>query len=161
MGSKNCVRYHHPLLHVNQKGAVFYEDRDSDCSDLPDLNEINFEEMDSNSDSDEVETFHVDVSHVTRAGAVSLQTLVCDVKAGGKSQRIIVLLDSGSNSTLIDQALASKLRAKVVQGPVTRKVDRQVEVESSLVSFVLTDVDGRHSQVLEAWTVKDLSLIHI
>jgi len=159
-GIKNCVRYHHPLLHVNQKGAVFYEDRDSDCSDLPDLNEINFEEMDSNSDSDEVETFHVDVSHVARAGAVSLQTLVCDVKAGGKSQRIIVLLDSGSNSTLIDQALASKLRAKVVQGPVTRKVnyvDRQVEVESSLVSFVLTDVDGRHSQALEAWTVKDLA----
>ncbi len=70
------------------------------------------------------------------------------------------MLDSGSNSTLIDQALASKLKAKVVQGPVTRKVnyvDRQVEVESSLVSFVLTDVDGRHSQVLEAWTVKDLA----
>ncbi len=31
----------------------------------------------ANSDSDEVETFHVDVSHVARAGAVSLQTLVC------------------------------------------------------------------------------------
>ncbi len=122
-GIKNCVRYHHPLLHVNPKIAVFHEDRDSDCSDLPDLNEINFEEMDSNSDSDEVETFHVDVSHVARAGAVSLQTLVGDVKAGGKSQRIIVLLDSGSNSTLIDQALASKLKAKVVQGPVTRKVN--------------------------------------
>ncbi len=159
-GINNCVRYNHPLLHVNPKIAVFYEDRDSDCSDLPDLSEINFEEMECNSNSDKVQTFHVDVSHMARASAVSLQTLVCDVKAGGKSQRIIVLLDSGSNSTLIDQALASKLRAKVVQGPVTRKVnyvDRQVEVESSLVSFVLTDVDGSHSQVLEAWTVKDLA----
>jgi hypothetical protein len=107
--------------------------------------------MDSNSDSDKVETFNVDVSHVARAGAVSLQTIVCDVKAGGKSQWIIILLDSGSNSTLIDQALASKLKARVVQGPVTRKVnyvDRQVQVESSLVSFVLTDVDSRDSQVL-------------
>ncbi len=69
------------------------------------------------------------------------------------------MLDSGSNSTLIDQALASKLKAKVAQGPVTRKVnyvDRQVQVESSLFSFVLADVDGRHSQVLEAWVVKDL-----
>ncbi len=69
------------------------------------------------------------------------------------------MLDSRSNSRLIDQALASKLKAKVVQGPVTRKVnyvDRQVEVESSLVSFVLTDINSRHSQVLEAWTVKDL-----
>jgi len=122
-GIKNCVRYHHPLLHINPKVAVFYVDRDSDCSELPDLSEINFEEMDSNSDSDEVETFHVDVSHVARAGAVSLQTLVYNVKAGGKSQRIIVLLDSGSNSTLIDQALASKLKAKVVQGPVTREVN--------------------------------------
>ena len=79
--------------------------------------------MDSNNDSDEVETFHSDVSHVARAGAVSLQTIVCDVKAGGKSQWIIILLDSGSNSTLIDQALASKLKAKVVQGPVTREVN--------------------------------------
>jgi hypothetical protein len=69
------------------------------------------------------------------------------------------LLDSGSNSMLIDQTLASKLKAKVVQGPVTRKVnyvDRQVQVESSLFSFVLADVDSRHSQVLEDWTVKDL-----
>jgi hypothetical protein len=114
-------------LHINQKNAVFYEDRDSDCSELPDLREINFEEMDSNSNSAEVETFHVDVSHVARAGAVSLQTLVCDVKAGGKSQRIIALLDSGSNSTLIDQALASKLKAKVVQGPVTRKVNLLID----------------------------------
>jgi len=69
------------------------------------------------------------------------------------------LLDSGSNSTLIDQTLASKLKAKVVQGPVTRKVNyihRQVQVESCLVSFVLADIDGRHSQVPEAWMVKDL-----
>ena len=52
-------------------------------------------------------------------------------------------LDSGSKSTLIDQALASKLKAKIVQGPVTRKVnylDRQVQVESSVVSLVLSDV---------------------
>jgi hypothetical protein len=85
-GITNFVRYHHPLLHINPKVAVFYEDRDSYCSELPDLSEINFEEMDSNSDSDKVETFNVDVSHVARAGAVSLQTIVCDVKAGGKSQ---------------------------------------------------------------------------
>ncbi len=100
-GIKNCVRYRHPRLRINPKTSVLYEDRDSDCSDLPDLNEINFEEFKSNSDS-EVETFHVDVYQVARDGAVGLQTLVCDVKAGCKSQRIIVLLDSGSNSTLID-----------------------------------------------------------
>ncbi len=44
---------------------------------LPDLSEINSEEMDSNNDFDEVETFHMDVSHVARAGSAKK-------KAGGK-----------------------------------------------------------------------------
>jgi len=42
-GIKNCVRYHHPLLHINPKVAVFYKDRDSYCNELPDLSEINFD----------------------------------------------------------------------------------------------------------------------
>ncbi len=46
------------------------------------MSKINFEEMESNtSNSDEIETFHMDVSHVARDGAVSLHTLDCDAKA--------------------------------------------------------------------------------
>ncbi len=75
--------------------------------------------MESGSDnSDEVpeqsETFHTDVFGVARDGAISLQTLLCDIRTKSGTTQVVVLLDSGSNSTLIDQALASKLKAEVV-----------------------------------------------
>ena len=99
--------------------------------------------MESGSDnSDEApeqsEAFHTDVFGVARDGAISLQTLVCNIKTESGTRQVVVLLDSGSNSSLIDQALASKIKAKVVDGPIVRKVnyvDRQVEVKSDLVSF--------------------------
>ncbi len=142
-GVKGCQRFHHRLLHPSTKSTVFYEDRDSDCSTLPDLDQINFDDLESGSDnSDEVpeqsETFHTDVFGVARDGAISLQTLVCDIRTKSGTKQVVVLLDSGSNSTLIDQALASKLKAEVVDGPIVRKVnyvDRQVEVKSDLVSL--------------------------
>ncbi len=115
-GVKGCQRFHHRLLHPSTKSTVFYEDRDSDCSTLPDLDQINFDDLESGSDnSDEVpeqsETFHTDVFGVARDGAISLQTLVCDIRTKSGTKQVVVLLDSGSNSTLIDQALASKLKA--------------------------------------------------
>jgi len=73
---------------------------------------------------------------VARDGVISLQILVCDFKV------VAALLNSCSNSILINQALASKLKAKIVASPKSRKVnyiDRQVEVKSSLVSFELAN----------------------
>jgi hypothetical protein len=72
---------------------------------------------------------------VARDRAISLQTLVCDIKTESGTRQVVVLLDSGSNSSLIDQDLASKLKAEVRDGPIIRKVnyfDRQVEVKSDL-----------------------------
>jgi hypothetical protein len=43
--------------------------------------------------------------------------LVCDIKVGAETRQVVVLLDSGSSSTLIDQALASKPKAKTVRVP--------------------------------------------
>ncbi len=66
-------------------------------------------------------------------------------KVGDKARIVVVLLDSGSYSTLIDQAMADRLKAKVGQGPISRKVnyvDRQVEVKSSLVSFDLANPEA-------------------
>jgi hypothetical protein len=68
---------------------------------------------------------------VARDRAISLQSLVCDIKTESGTKQIVVLLDSGSNSSLIDQDLAPKLKAEVRDGPIVRKVnyvDRQVEV---------------------------------
>ncbi len=74
-------------------------------------------------------------------GAISLQTLVCDIKTKSGINQVIVLLDSGSNSSLIDQALVSKLKAKVIEGPIVRKVnyvDGRVEVRSDQVYMNLS-----------------------
>jgi hypothetical protein len=79
---------------------------------------------------------------VARDGVISLQILVCDFKVGAKTKVVAALLNSCSNSILINQALASKLKAKIVASPKSRKVnyiDRQVEVKSSLVSFELAN----------------------
>ncbi len=97
---------------------------------------------------------------VARDGAISLQTLVCDIKTECGTRQVVVLLDSGSNSSLIDQDLASKLKAEVRDGPIVRKVnyvDRQVEVRSDLVSFELINPDTNYSRAVLAWTVKDLA----
>ena len=47
---KSCKRFHHRLLHPRANSTVFYEDRDSDCSYLPDLDQINFEDLESGSE---------------------------------------------------------------------------------------------------------------
>jgi hypothetical protein len=78
---------------------------------------------------------------VATDGAISLQTLVCDIKTKSGINQVIVLLDSGSNSSLIDQALVSKLKAKVIEGPIVRKVnyvDGRVEVRSDQVYMNLS-----------------------
>ncbi len=97
---------------------------------------------------------------MTRDGAFSLQTLVCDIKTESGTKEVVVLLDSGSKSSLIDQDLVSKLKAEVRDGPIVRKVnyvDRQVEVKSDLVSFQLVNIDTNYSGAVLAWTVKDLA----
>jgi len=89
-----------------------------------------------------------------------LQTLVCDIRTESGTKQVVVLLDSGSNSSLIDQALASKIKAKVVDGLIVRKVnyvDRQVEVKSDLVSFELVNPNNKFSRTVLAWTVENLA----
>ncbi len=164
-GVRGCKRFHHKLLHPSTKSTVFFEDRDSDCSTLPDLDQINLDDLESGSEdsgkgAEQSETFHTDVFGVARDGAISLQTLVCDIKTKSGTKQVVVLLDSGSNSSLIDQDLASKLKAEVRDGPIVRKVnyvDRQVEVKSDLVSFQLINPVTNYSRTALDWTVKDLA----
>jgi hypothetical protein len=98
------------------------------------LDQINFDDLESGSEesgkgAEQSEAFHTDVFGVARDGAISLQTLICDIITKSETKQVVVLLDSGSNSSLFDQDLASKLMAEVRDGPLVRKVndvDRQV-----------------------------------
>jgi hypothetical protein len=76
---RGCKRFHHKLLHPSTKSTVIYDNRDSVCSTLPDLDQINFEDLKSGSEdsgkgAEQSETFHTDVFGVARDGAISLQT---------------------------------------------------------------------------------------
>jgi hypothetical protein len=78
---------------------------------------------DSGEGAEQSETFHTDIFGVARDRAISLQTLVCDIKTESGTKQVVVLLDSGSNSSLIDQDLASKLKAEVRVCPIVKKVN--------------------------------------
>jgi hypothetical protein len=155
---KGCTIFHHKRLHPSTKSTVFYEDRDRDCSTPLDLDQINFDNLKSGSEdsgkgAEQSETFHADVLGVARDGGISLQILVCDIKTESGTKQVVVLLDSGSNSSLIDQDLASKLKTKAMDGPIVRKVnyvDRQVEVRSELVSFRLVNLNNNYSTTVLA-----------
>ncbi len=95
-GVKGCQRFHHKLLHPSTKSTVFFEGRDSNCSTLPDIDQINFDDLESGSeDSDDApeqsEAFHADVFGVAREGAISLQTLVCDIRTECGTKQVVIL----------------------------------------------------------------------
>ena len=65
-----------------------------------------------------------------------------------------------SKSSLIYHALASKIKAKVVNGPIVGKVnyvDRQVEMKSYVFSFELVNTNNKFTRSVLAWTVKNLA----
>jgi hypothetical protein len=70
------------------------------------------------------------------------------------------MLDSGSNTTCIDEELAKKLKLQVRCGPVDRTIhllDCKTKIKSYLVEVQLTSSDGLVSLTITAWTVKDLT----
>jgi hypothetical protein len=143
-GVGGCVRFHHALLHPDSSvNNIGYEDRDSTCSELPDF------DFDSES-----------LMHVAAPGSISLQTVVVNLTVGGASKQVIALLDSGSQATCIDEDLASNLKLPVLIGSTKRRVDyadRVAEMDSKLIQFEISSLDGLTTQTLTGWTMKDLA----
>jgi hypothetical protein len=107
------------------------------------------ESDDSGKAYDQTKAFNTNVFGVASDGALSLLTLVCNIKVVVETRRVVVLLDYSSNYTLIDQAMASKMKAKIVDGPIVRKiifVNRQVEVKSNPVFFELVNPGNNYSK---------------
>ena len=145
-GVGGCIRYHHQLLHPDAStNFIDYEDRDSTCSELPDLRDID----DGN------------LFHVASPGTISLQTVVVNLTAGsGGMKQVVVLLDSGSQSTCIDEDFAERLKLPISMSDVKRTVgyaDREVKIISNLVQFEITSLDGLVTQTMTGWTIKNLA----
>jgi len=150
-GIDGCQRYEHPLLHADKSvGNVAIGDW---CDEFH--GHLTW--------TDEEASFSYTISmHLARSGAISLQTVVCKIGArnGRPGYSTVAMLDSGSNTTCIDEELAKKLKLQVRCGPVDRTIhllDCKTKIKSYLVEVQLTSSDGLVSLTITAWTVKDLT----
>ena len=142
-GKNDCQRYHHRLLHPQTKDSiqVFLEDIDSDTELFEDENTpvINL---------------------LADAGFCSTKTVTCYITCPFKTFRIVVLIDSGANTSAIDKNLADYLCLEYTRKPFVKTLkvmDREISIETGKVEFQLLTNDGSTLHSLDAWTVKDLS----
>jgi hypothetical protein len=147
-GIGGCERYHHKLLHNDIPTGNHLED---DFGPV----EPTQAELDS---VNNIDTAY----HVATPGAISIQTLVCNITAKGANFKTVALVDSGSNITCIDEDYAKELKLTVLSTRVGRDIhllDRVVHIpgESYLVEFQLASIDNMCTQVFKGWTYKNLA----
>ena len=149
-GVDGCPRYEHPLLHSDKsvEGVAIGDWCDEFHGHL--------------TWSNEESCCFTGAFHLARAGAISLQTVVCRIGArnGRPGFSTVAMLDSGSNTTCIDAAFSKKLKLLIRRGPIERTInllDCKTKFMSYLVEVQLTSADGLVSQTITAWTVKDLT----
>ena len=101
------------------------------------------------------------MAHVAGNGAISLQTIVCNVATSKGPIRTVALLDTGSTRTAIDEDFAFAHGFKTLQrreGQSVYPVDRLVKFEGmqSLVEVLVSSVENGTITKVDAWTVKNL-----
>ena len=140
----NCQRYHHELLHQESGDTTnFLED-----------DEHRFDPLTSEESAQ--------IYHVAEKGAISLQTIVCNIASKGANYRTVGLIDTGSTITCIDEDFARKLKLPFLltrEGRELNLLDRtiQLEGEQHLVDMQLTSIDNLTHTTIQAWTVKNMA----
>ena len=134
-GVDGCPRYEHPLLHSDKsvEGVAIGDWCDEFHGHL--------------TWSNEESCCFTGAFHLARAGAISLQTVVCRIGArnGRPGFSTVAMLDSGSNTTCIDAAFSKKLKLLIRRGPIERTInllDCKTKFMSYLVEVQLTSADG-------------------
>ena len=150
-GIQGCKLYHHPLIHADKLQINVEYDHDN-------FQPLTEEEMESIS---YLFTNQESINHIAHKGAVSLQTVVCNVESNGKSIKTVALLDTGSTMTAIDEDFAFENNLKILgkrEGQEVYVIDRLVKMDGYqyLVEFTISSVDNDTSTRIEAWTIKNL-----
>ena len=151
-GVNDCKRYHHPLLHDETAQITF---------------EYDHNQFDTLSEEEQQMIAHLLVvdtprmNHVAGNGAISLQTIVCNVATPKGTICTVALLDTGSTMTAIDEDFALKHGFKILQereGQSVYTVDRLVKFEGTQyrVEVLVSSVDNDTITKIDAWTVKNL-----
>ena len=88
-----------------------------------------------------------------------IYSVVCYIKYGVNAiQKILAVLDTGSNCTMIDKEFAQHLKLEPLGMPYTKSVsyvDRQVEYETTMVKVELVGQDTQFTYRLAAETVEN------
>ena len=91
-----------------------------------------------------------------------IQTIVCSIssRASRSGKRIVAMLDTGSNTTCIDEDLAKALRCKRTSDTISKSVnmlDGVKILQSYTCEVVLTSGDGLTTQVIIAHTIQNMT----
>ena len=151
-GIGGCKLYHHSLLHSERPQFHVEYDR---------VQYAPLNEEEENAIAHLFEEGPGRMMHLARKGAISLQTLVCNVAIKGKNLRTVALLDTGSTMTVIDEDFAKKHQFPIIdqrEGQEVYMVDRLVKMEGIqyLVELTISSSENDRVSRVEAWTVKNL-----
>ena len=151
-GIRDCKLFHHPLLHYDRPQMNIEYDK---------YQNVPLTEEEEHSIAHLFEDTTGRMMHLARKGAISLQTLVCNVAVKNGNLRTVALLDTGSTMTVIDEDFALEQGFRVIrqrEGQEVYMVDRLVKMEGIqyLVELTISSTENDLTTRIEAWTVKNL-----
>jgi hypothetical protein len=92
---------------------------------------------------------------------IIIYSVVCYVRLNGELIKILAVLDTGCNGTIIDKNFAQYLNLVTLQGPYKKQVayvDRVVEYETETVAIELVGQDTQYSVTISAETVENFAV---
>jgi hypothetical protein len=152
-GLDGCTLYHHRVLHQDPKSSKF----------------VGFQIDDEIEPSPPTAAELADVQNqfkILQNGAISIQTLICNVLSGKQKRatnvKTVVLIDSGSSITCIDEDFAMENNLRILgrrEGMTLHMLERIVKLpEDQLkVKLQLSSIDQNCTKNVTAWTVKNLA----
>ncbi len=152
-GIDGCKLYHHRVLHRDPKSSKFVGFQIEDEMEPPTPTQEELREVENS-------------FKISQNGAISIQTLICNVLSGKMKRatyvKTVVLIDSGSSVTCIDEDFAKENNLRVLgkrPGMTLHMLERIVDLPGDQyhVEFQLSSVDQSCTKNVSAWTVKNLA----
>jgi hypothetical protein len=158
-GREGCKRKHHYLVHNHSDTGL--------CSIeafLADMELIN----EPDADTEVQDSFSASALHTEDTGRVvlpleeeyiAIKTVTLEIRCGDSKKRVLAALDSCSNNTNIDAALAEEMGLPVLRANIPREMhflERTAHITSNFVKFVLAPMGSDATFEVSGFTVKDL-----
>jgi hypothetical protein len=154
-GIGGCERYHHKALHRDPNSSFFIGYQIEEEIEPPTPTPEELEEVNN------ISSFKI-----AHNGAFSIQTLICNVlsrkEKRGRDIKSVVLIDSGSSMTCIDEDFAMELNLPIIgrrSGTTLHMLERVVDLPGDQlhVELQISSVDQNCTKNITAWTIKNLA----